>query len=141
MAKKILMCLFLTLLIAACSSDKEDNNIYGYTFQQKDQNRDDDVLNKSATKLINSEQEFKEFTHSETASGINFSKKTLLVVYGCNSTGVDKVTDNISRDGDKYMITVNVRCNFTLVLGPWAVAYIVPKLTNLNNVKAVVTYN
>ena len=81
MAKKILMCLFLTLLIAACSSDKEDNNIYGYTFQQKDLNRDDDVLNKSATKLINSEQEFKEFTQSETASGINFSTKTLLVVY------------------------------------------------------------
>lgn len=139
MMRKILFCLFLSLFVISCS-DKEDNKFYSYSLPQKGIVLEEALISKSATKLINSEQEFKEFTHSEKASGINFSKQTLIVVYGFSNAGIDKVTNAIEQHDDKYLIAVDVFCNLTLPIQSWSVAYIVPKLTHITKVEAHVEY-
>ena len=80
MVRKTFFCLLLTLLIVGCSREKEDNEIYEYNLPENVIGYDEQLVNTSKDEFINSEQEYKEFTHSETASGINFSKKSLVVI-------------------------------------------------------------
>lgn len=121
-------------------SDKEDNNLYSYSLPQEGIVLEKALVGKSETKLINSELEYKEFTHSEIASGINFSKQTLIVSYGFCPAGIDKITDAIEQRGDNYQIAVDIFCNLTLPVEIWTVAYVVPKLTDITKVEAHVEY-
>ena len=139
MMRKILFCLFLSLFVISCS-DKEDDSIYSYSIHAENISVDETLISKSATKLINSEQEYKEFTHSETTSGINFSKKSLIVVYGFCAAGIDKITDAIELHDDKYQIAIEVFYDYTYPLLPWTVAYVVPKLADNTKVEANVEY-
>lgn len=137
--RKILYCLLLSLFVISCS-DKDDNNMYSYSLPQEGIALEEDLIKESAIKLINSEQEYKEFTHSETTSGINFSKQTLIAVYGFCPAGIDKITDAIEQHDDKYQIAVDVFYDYTFPLIPWSVAYVVPKMTDITKVEAHVEY-
>ncbi len=132
----ILAC--VTMGLASC--DKDDNNMYSYSLPQEGIALEEDLIKESAIKLINSEQEYKEFTHSETTSGINFSKQTLIAVYGFCPAGIDKITDAIEQHDDKYQIAVDVFYDYTFPLIPWSVAYVVPKMTDITKVEAHVEY-
>jgi hypothetical protein len=140
MVRKTFFCLLLTLLIVGCSREKEDNEIYEYNLPENVIGYDEQLVNTSKDEFINSELEYKEFTHSETASGINFSKKSLVVIYGCAKSGITKLNKSILKTDDRYSITILVQTNIHQTIDSWYVAYVVPK-TVANKVHYCLAYD
>lgn len=140
MVRKTFFCLLLTLLIVGCSREKEDNEIYEYNLPENVIGYDEQLVNTSKDEFINSEQEYKEFTHSETASGINFSKKSLVVIHGCAKSGITKLNKSILKTDDRYSITILVQTNIHQNIDSWYVAYVVPK-TVANKVHYSLAYD
>jgi hypothetical protein len=139
MIKKLFFCMLVAILTMGCS-DREDDSICKFIFPKGAQFNDNTLVSKSATKLINSEEEYAKFVHIHEKTGINFSKKTLLVVYGSTPYGLDKLVDAIEQHEGNYHIAIEVYCNIATEVKPWVVAYVVPKLTDVNKVNVNTHY-
>ncbi len=90
------------------------------------------------TVVINSEKEYQDFvskyidTSSQTPkrSKVNFSKKSIIMVYGASNKGIDDIERKLEKHDNDYYIDITVIQDLTYPIIGWYVGYTVPKITN-----------
>lgn len=143
----LIMALFLVSgLLAACSSDSQEEQIVSYTEYSPGEasawtNIDDVNPSESKILIINSDEELGEYIEGDYTSP-DFSAKTLLLVYGYeryqNAPNATRFTKKSEQD---YVVTVNLLPNFAAALLHWQVAIVVDKLPDGSKVKLNITRN
>ena len=125
---KSLLVLSLVFLCSSCSNDDTTSEFYTYYNLPSDYNtkiKEDKII------VINDEIEFQkllsDYPHLES---VDFGKSTLLLIEGISMSGIEKIDKQIVKaENNKYEVIISVKRNFTTVVEPWHVAYLIPKTT------------
>ena len=138
MKKLFLYLLALPLAFMSCSDDTPEEN---KEFENITTTLDDELILTWKTVLINSENEYQDFvklymdeyhkkTETPVKSGVNFSKKSIIMVHGAQNRGIPNIEKNLERREGNYYIDITIFHNATFVGNGWYVGYTVPKITN-----------
>ena len=79
---------------------------------------------------IESQAEFDQlFADEETKpeASIPFSEGVLAVVKGIANGGIVNLKKNLVLSNNRYLLTIQIQTDFTDVMEPWYVAYVIPK--------------
>ena len=91
------------------------------------------------TVVINSEKEYQDFvskyiddisSQTPKRSKVNFSKKSIIMVYGASNKGIDDIERKLEKYDNDYYIDITVIQDLTYPIMGWYVGYTVPKITN-----------
>ena len=97
------------------------------------------MLQSYKTKIINSEKEYQDFVskyiddisnQTPKRSKVNFSKKSIIMVYGASNKGIDDIERKLEKHDNDYYIDITVIQDLTCPIMGWYVGYTVPKITN-----------
>ena len=89
-----------------------------------------DSMEKGKVYRVDNARELQSLISSEVDGSlpdVDFSKKTVLVVGGLSSKGIENVTYQPIRKGDAYTVEVFVEQNLASVMQPWTVAVVIDK--------------
>ena len=79
--------------------------------------------------VINSEKEFENYFTCESSPQIDFSTKTLLVVYSTAPGGIENISTELVLENNIYSLKVDIVLNEMCIAGePWRIAVIVEKI-------------
>ena len=79
---------------------------------------------------IESQAEFDQlFADEETKpeASVPFSEGVLAVVKGIANGGIVNLKKNLVLSNNRYLLTIQIQTDFTDVMEPWYVAYVIPK--------------
>ena len=138
MKKLFLYLLALPLTFMSCSDASEDFIEENQVFEKISYTSDYQQLQTYQTVVINSEKEYQDFvskyidTSSQTPkrSKVNFSKKSIIMVYGASNKGIDDIERKLEKHDNDYYIDITVMQDLTCPIMGWYVGYTVPKITN-----------
>lgn len=140
MKKLFLYLLALPLTFMSCSDDSSEDFIEEDQVFVKISNASDyQLLQSYKTKIINSEKEYQDFVSKYTdkldeaspkKSKVNFSKKSIIMVYGTQNKGIDEIEKKLEKHDGNYYIDIAVFHDLTFPIMSWYVGYTVPKITN-----------
>ena len=139
MKKLFLYLLALPLAFMSCSDDSSEDFIEeNQVFEKISYTSDYQQLQTYQTVVINSEKEYQDFvskyidTSSQTPkrSKVNFSKKSIIMVYGASNKSIDDIEKKLEKHDNDYYIDITVIQDLTYPIMGWYVGYTVPKITN-----------
>ncbi len=139
MKKLFLYLLALPLAFMSCSDDSSEDFIEeNQVFEKISYTSDYQQLQTYQTVVINSEKEYQDFvskyidTSSQTPkrSKVNFSKNSIIMVYGASNKGIDDIERKLEKHDNDYYIDITVMQDLTCPIMGWYVGYTVPKITN-----------
>lgn len=129
----------LPLAFMSCSDDSSEDFIEeNQVFEKISYTSDYQQLQTYQTVVINSEKEYQDFvskyidTSSQTPkrSKVNFSKNSIIMVYGASNKGIDDIERKLEKHDNDYYIDITVMQDLTCPIMGWYVGYTVPKITN-----------
>ena len=140
MKKLFLYLLALPLTFMSCSDDSSEDFIEeNQVFEKISYTSDYQQLQTYQTVIINSEKEYQDFVskyiddisnQTPKRSKVNFSKKSIIMVYGASNKGIDDIERKLEKHDNDYYIDITVMQDLTYPIMGWYVGYTVPKITN-----------
>ncbi|MCF0203677.1 MAG: hypothetical protein HUK08_09960 [Bacteroidaceae bacterium] len=141
--KKTVSLFFMVLmacLIASCSSDNyaegnEVTEISGFLHRE--------VLCEGSAAIIGNAEELQQKLpdgYTQYSNKVDFSKSSLLLIFGTSNYGVNDITKRMAGDSGRYVFDIAVKQDMTCVMDDWCIAYIVPKNTKGEDVNVNITY-
>ncbi len=133
--EKFLLVLILFLFIG-CSD--ESDSIYSYNIPK---NCKPDIETGEIVVIDNQADFNKAFSNIESdLKSINFKKSKLIVVHDVSNKGISELAHSFIKDEDNCLFTVNISQNYTSVMEPWCVAYVVPTSMDISHLRLIIEY-
>lgn len=137
MKVKLLFVFICFITISICGCSKEDM-VSGKKYEMA---KDIQVsFSDNQILVINSEGEFIKYFKEVNAklpkekqlASVNFKKCTLIYVQGMTPKGISEIKSFLTTDATPYVLSVNIKQNFSDVITRWNVAYLIDKQEHPN---------